>query len=203
MWVCALFFGTFVNAATLKTKVSPVQKVIELLDDLSGKVKGDLQNAGGLNGNGSYSYQLRRSCSCMSPVPSWCTETAACGTLGSSASDVCDEAQGGTTYFKPRPRTPSCSQLVEVLGHDLCWPDCPKVSWVANKRFVSSKFKFKFPRARNLEIIGLLLGCIEAKFASKYSLESSRRDLHNALLCTVIYSQIFVSKTAELFAIFR
>ena len=46
MWVCALFFGTFVNAATLKTKVSPVQKVIELLDDLSGKVKGDLQKEG-------------------------------------------------------------------------------------------------------------------------------------------------------------
>ena len=33
----------------------------------------------------------------------------------------------------------------------------------------------------------LVLGCIEASkpnFASKYSLESSRRDLHNALLCT-------------------
>ena len=37
------------------------------------------------------------------------------------------------------------------------------IHWVANKRFVSSKFKFKFPRARNLEIIGLVLGCIEAK----------------------------------------
>jgi chromosome segregation ATPase len=31
-----------VDAATLKTKVSPVQKVIELLDDLAGKVKADL-----------------------------------------------------------------------------------------------------------------------------------------------------------------
>ena len=31
-------------------------------------------------------------------------------------------------------------------------------TWVANKRFVSSTFKFKFPRARNLEIIGLVLG---------------------------------------------
>merc|ERR1719324_492675 len=29
--VCTLFLGTFVDAATLKTKVSPVQKVIELL----------------------------------------------------------------------------------------------------------------------------------------------------------------------------
>jgi chromosome segregation ATPase len=42
MWVCALFLGTFVDAATLKAKVSPVQKVIELLDELKGKVQGDL-----------------------------------------------------------------------------------------------------------------------------------------------------------------
>ena len=32
---------------------------------------------------------------------------------------------------------------------------------------------------------GLVLGCIETKCCKKYSLESSRRDLHNALLCTV------------------
>ena len=38
------------------------------------------------------------------------------------------------------------------------------VRWVANKRFEISKFKFKFPRARTYEIIGLVLGCIEAKF---------------------------------------
>ena len=38
------------------------------------------------------------------------------------------------------------------------------VLWVANKRFEISKFKFKFPRARTYEIIGLVLGCIEAKF---------------------------------------
>ena len=38
------------------------------------------------------------------------------------------------------------------------------VRWVGNKRFEISKFKFKFPRARTYEIIGLVLGCIEAKF---------------------------------------
>ena len=38
------------------------------------------------------------------------------------------------------------------------------VCWVANKRFEISKFQFKFPRARTYEIIGLVLGCIEAKF---------------------------------------
>ena len=47
----------------------------------------------------------------------------------------------------------------------------------------------------------LVLGCIEASkqaskveqpnFASKYSLESSRRDLHNALLCTALQCQNF------------
>ena len=41
--------------------------------------------------------------------------------------------------------------------------------WAANKRLETSKFKFKFPRARNLEIIGLVLGCIEAsKQASRF-----------------------------------
>ena len=42
-------------------------------------------------------------------------------------------------------------------------------------------------------------------FASKYSLESSRRDLHNALLCTVLESIIiskFSLKIAEFFAVF-
>ena len=38
------------------------------------------------------------------------------------------------------------------------------VIWAANKLLETSKFKLKFPRARNLEIIGLVLGCIEAKF---------------------------------------
>ena len=46
--------------------------------------------------------------------------------------------------------------------------DDPKANekdrWAANKRLETSKFKFKFPRARNIEIIGLVLGCIEAKF---------------------------------------
>ena len=32
-------------------------------------------------------------------------------------------------------------------------------------------------------------------FASKYSLESSRRDLHNALLCTVLQTQNFSQKS--------
>ena len=55
----------------------------------------------------------------------------------------------------------------------------PNVIWVANTKLEISDFNFKFPRARNYEIIGLVLGwlvgkpnypqklvlgCIEAKF---------------------------------------
>ena len=36
-------------------------------------------------------------------------------------------------------------------------------------------------------------------FASKYSLESSRRGLHNALLCTVLQSQNFSQKSSTFF----
>jgi len=45
MWVCAfcaLGGVIFADAATLTTKVSPVQKVVELLDELKAKVQGDL-----------------------------------------------------------------------------------------------------------------------------------------------------------------
>ena len=63
----------------------------------------------------------------------------------------------------------------------------PKASnWVANKRFEISKFKFKIPRARTSELQGSFSAVSKPNFASKYSLESSRRDLHNALLCTVL-----------------
>ena len=41
------------------------------------------------------------------------------------------------------------------------------------------------------------------KFARKYALESSRRDLHNALLCTVLNAQNFVQKSLKILPIFR
>ena len=41
------------------------------------------------------------------------------------------------------------------------------------------------------------IGCIEAKFARKYAFESSRRDLHNALLCTALKSH-FQKKIARI-----
>ena len=41
--------------------------------------------------------------------------------------------------------------------------DRTTVIWAANKRFEISKFRFKFPRARTYEMMGLVLGSIEAK----------------------------------------
>ena len=46
-------------------------------------------------------------------------------------------------------------------------------------------------RGERANFRGLVLGCIEAKFCKKYALESSRRDLHNALLCTAPKSHFF------------
>ena len=43
MLVCTLILAAVVDAATLNTKVSPVQKVITLLDELKGKVQADLK----------------------------------------------------------------------------------------------------------------------------------------------------------------
>ena len=40
-------------------------------------------------------------------------------------------------------------------------------------------------------------------FASKYALESSRRDLNNALLCTVLNAQNFRQKSRKKFLMFR
>ena len=60
-----------------------------------------------------------------------------------------------------------------------------------------AKFKFKFPRARTYELIRARSRLYRSKQARKYVrsfsekkdlLESSRRDLHNALLCTVLES---------------
>ena len=40
------------------------------------------------------------------------------------------------------------------------------------------------------------------QFATKYALQSSRRDLHNALLCTVLNAQFFVQKSLNFLPIF-
>ena len=48
---------------------------------------------------------------------------------------------------------------------------------------------------------GLVLGCIETGSATKYSLESSRRDLQNALLCTALHFHFF-PKIAKIVANF-
>ena len=57
----------------------------------------------------------------------------------------------------PQPDKPPSSSGYEdpTLLEDIA----PAVIWAANKRFEISKFKFKFPRARTHEMIGLVLGC--------------------------------------------
>ena len=89
----------------------------------------------------------------------------------------------------------------------------------ANKSFEISKFKFKFPIARTFELFRahsrLYRSQILQVNSTKYSLESSRRDLHNALLCTALESIIenwgkkdrsliskFSLKIAEFFTVF-
>ena len=52
-----------------------------------------------------------------------------------------------------------------LLAHQIQGLDWPAlVPWAANERFEIAKFKFEFPRARTYEMIGLVLGCIQAKF---------------------------------------
>ena len=94
-----------------------------------------------------------------------------------------------------------------------CWPGpriglsraaqirlAPTLNWVANNKLELSKFNFRFRRARKIEIMigdywktlrGSFSAVSKPIFASKYALESSRRDLHNALLCTVLKSHFF------------
>ena len=63
-----------------------------------------------------------------------------------------DTINGGSRYAK---------RLFCEGGSFVSAQGAQTVAWVANKRFEISKFKF--PRARTYEIIGLVLGCIEAK----------------------------------------
>ena len=61
------------------------------------------------------------------------------------------------------------------------------VIWAANKKFEISKFKFKiFESSTFRTFSGSFSAVSKPNFPSKYSLESSRRDLHNVLLCTVL-----------------
>ena len=61
------------------------------------------------------------------------------------------------------------------------------VNWVANMSFEISKFKFNISESSNLRTCqGSFSAVSKPNFATRYSLESSLRDLHNALLCTVL-----------------
>ena len=66
---------------------------------------------------------------------------------------------------------PELIQLSALTGENAHLGNAPlyttTVNWAANKRFEILKFKLKFPIARTFELsnfLGLVLGCIEAKF---------------------------------------
>ena len=78
-------------------------------------------------------------------------------------------------------------------------PAAPKVAWATNKRLETSKFKFKFPRARNLEVIGLVLGCIEASKQGRpvQILQINTRWKALAEICTMHSFAPFLESTIE------
>ena len=64
---------------------------------------------------------------------------------------------GARARDQPRKRVQARGPLA-LLG------EAERLAWAANKRFEISKFIFKLRRARTYEMIGLVLGCIDAKF---------------------------------------
>ena len=69
----------------------------------------------------------------------------------------------------PEPSPPPVEEVPELMQTQIKakanWGRATQmVNWAANKRFDISWCEFKFPKARTYEMIGLVLGCIEAKF---------------------------------------
>ena len=77
--------------------------------------------------------------------------------------------------------------LLLMLRLNLLFP--VKFGWAAKKRFEVSKFKFKFPRARTYEHIRARPRLYRSQILQVNTRwKGSRRDLHNALLRTVLES---------------
>ena len=71
------------------------------------------------------------------------------------------------------------------------------ISWASRR---SSRIAANF---RGLVLGGGGSAVSKPNFARKYPLESSRRDLHNALLCTVLNAQKFRQKSLKILLFFR
>ena len=92
-------------------------------------------------------------------LPKFCQPTRYPPTPPTQSHRSGDRSEGRCSSGKSRWHR---SVLQTGAGCEVCIREAETSCWAANKRLETSKFKFKFPRARNLEIIGLVLGCIEA-----------------------------------------
>ena len=98
----------------------------------------------------------------------------------------------GHSGRSPVPPMTHDRQLVCFLAGSCLRSACGRSPWLRSEVNIELNFPPKLRGARSRPYRRRF-------FASKYSLESSRRDLHNALLCTVLQSQYFSQKSSTFF----
>ena len=86
-----------------------------------------------------------------------------------------------------------CSWYRRAPTPTACRCRCPRA--IGRKRFQITD------EVKKAMFLGSFSALSKPNFVSKYSLESSRRDLHNALLCTVLQSKKFSQKSSSFFAL--
>ena len=130
----------------------------------------------------------------------------------------CKTLQKNWQFFTKKMRLQSCH--FSIMDSKNCAKECSvQVSTRAFKRIFTCKIWLRYSRERALSssfrtarvpaaqaapasrggpqgirqtLEGSFSAVSKPNFASKYAFESSRRDLHNALLCTTLQSQFFV-----------
>ena len=114
-------------------------------------------------------------------------------------SDRCDvRARRGVLGVHFRARAPPVGQLARGSGRG------PPFFW-GSSGLISAGREARRPDFGGIDtesgqtLQGSFSAVSKPHFASKYSLESSRRDLHNALLSTVLQSQNFSQKSSSFF----
>ena len=122
------------------------------------------------------------------------------GYLSSIFSDTAyEEAKRTATYAGPEP-TERDSTAVFLDWDDTLFP----TTWVQNMQDKYQKAgrpvaMLALTQLSNyLTLKGSFSAVSKPNFASKYALESSRRDLQNALLCTVLVGSVWVKKYTKI-----